>query len=158
MQSLFVCLGVFVPLENFLLTKTSSSLVKAYARHSWTLSSEGSLTCHTCCYTEHPFIMVIFEDPLAERLAVALSLPFLRLRSVAAGIRTPNALNHCTNAAVALLCKWNQSHQEEWPTLPLITKVQDNLPRRVYINFNKFLWSIEWIPFFLKFRITNISA
>ena len=111
--AIFVCLGVFVPLENFLLTKTSSSLVKAYARHSWTLSSEGSLTCHTCCYTEHPFIMVIFEDPLAERLAVALSLPFLRLRSVAAGIRTPNALTHCTNAALALLCKCNQSHQEE---------------------------------------------
>ena len=30
-----------------------------YARHSWPLSSEGSLTCHTLCDTGLPFIMVI---------------------------------------------------------------------------------------------------
>ena len=30
-----------------------------YARHSWPLSSEDSLTCHTDCDTEHPFTMVI---------------------------------------------------------------------------------------------------
>ena len=34
-----------------------------YARNLWPLSSEGSLTCHTCCDTGLPFIMVISEDP-----------------------------------------------------------------------------------------------
>ena len=36
--------------------------ISTYARHSWPLSSEGSLACHTYCDTGHPFIMVIFED------------------------------------------------------------------------------------------------
>ena len=34
-----------------------------YARHSWPLSSEDSLACHTNCDTGNPFIMVISEDP-----------------------------------------------------------------------------------------------
>ena len=33
-----------------------------YARHSWPLSSGGSLACHTYCDTGHPFTMVIPED------------------------------------------------------------------------------------------------
>ena len=33
------------------------------ARHSWSLSSEGSLPCHIYCDTGQPFIMVISEDP-----------------------------------------------------------------------------------------------
>ena len=37
--------------------------ILTYAWHSWSLSSEGSLTCHTYCYTGQPFIMVITEDP-----------------------------------------------------------------------------------------------
>ena len=37
--------------------------ILTYARHSWPLSSEGYLSCHTYCYTGHPFIMVIYEDP-----------------------------------------------------------------------------------------------
>ena len=32
--------------------------ILTYARHSWPLSSEGSLACHTYCDTGHPFIMV----------------------------------------------------------------------------------------------------
>ena len=39
-----------------------------YARHSWPLSSEGSLTCHTYCDTGLPFIMVISEDPWHSHL------------------------------------------------------------------------------------------
>ena len=35
--------------------------ISTYARHSWPLSSEGSLTCHTCCDTGHSFEMVIFD-------------------------------------------------------------------------------------------------
>ena len=50
-----------------------------YARHSWPLSREGSLACQTNCDTGHQFIMVISKDPwhtpIAERLAVGLSLP-----------------------------------------------------------------------------------
>ena len=34
-----------------------------YARHSWPLSSEGSLACHTYYDTGHPFMKVISEDP-----------------------------------------------------------------------------------------------
>ena len=37
--------------------------ILTYARQSWPLSSEGSLTCQTYCDTGLPFIMVITEDP-----------------------------------------------------------------------------------------------
>ena len=37
--------------------------ILTYAWHSWPLTSEGSLACHTYCDTGHPFIMVIPEDP-----------------------------------------------------------------------------------------------
>ena len=30
-------------------------------RHTWQLNSDLSLACHACCYTGHPFIMVISE-------------------------------------------------------------------------------------------------
>ena len=39
-----------------------------YARHSWPLSSEVSLACHTYCDTVHSFIMVISEDPWHSHL------------------------------------------------------------------------------------------
>ena len=38
------------------------------ARHSWPLSSEGSLACHTYCDTGHPFIVVISENPWHSHL------------------------------------------------------------------------------------------
>ena len=93
----FVRMGFIVQLENFSLIWRRHHYwwraANSYARHSWPLSSEGSLACHTYCDTGHPFIMVISEDPwhtpIAERSAVELSILFLRLRSVAAGIRTP---------------------------------------------------------------------
>ena len=37
--------------------------ILTYARHSWTLASEGSLSCHTCYDTGYPFNMVISKDP-----------------------------------------------------------------------------------------------
>ena len=37
--------------------------ILTYARHSWPLSGEGSLACHTYCDTGHSFIVVILEDP-----------------------------------------------------------------------------------------------
>ena len=66
-----------------------------YARHSLSLSSEGFLASHTNCETRHPFIMVISEDPWHTHLLPSVwqwscHYMFLRLMSVAAGIRTPN--------------------------------------------------------------------
>ena len=37
--------------------------ILTYARHLWSLSSEGSSLCHTYCDMGHPFKMVIFKDP-----------------------------------------------------------------------------------------------
>ena len=34
-----------------------------YTRHSWPLSSEGCLACHTYCDKGHPCIIVISEEP-----------------------------------------------------------------------------------------------
>ena len=56
------------------------------AWHSWPLSIEVSLACHTYCDKGHLFIMVIMVimvqghvtlTPVAEHLAVELSLPVL---------------------------------------------------------------------------------
>ena len=63
----FVCLEFIVPLKNLHsygdVTIAGEGLqILTYARHSWQLSSEGSLTCHSHCDTELPFIMVISED------------------------------------------------------------------------------------------------
>ena len=65
-----------------------------YARHSWPLSSEGSLACKTYCDTGHPVIMVISEDPWHSHLLpsvwqLSCHYLFLRLWSVATGDRTP---------------------------------------------------------------------
>ena len=79
----FVCLGVFVPFNNF------SHISRRH--HCWwrtsnfdlysaliAMSSEGSLACHTYWDTGHPFMMVITLDlwhiPFNERLAVEWSL------------------------------------------------------------------------------------
>ena len=60
---LLVCGVFYIPTWDFF-TQTSPLPVKGlqiltYARHSWPLSSEGSLACLTYCDTGHPFIMVI---------------------------------------------------------------------------------------------------
>ena len=64
------------------------------ARHSWPLSREGSLTCHNCCDTGLPFIMVISEDPWHSHMLPSVwqwswHKLFLWLRSVATGDLTP---------------------------------------------------------------------
>ena len=61
---LFVCLFVvFLPTREFFTRMETSTLpVKAYARHSWPFSSEGSLVCQAYCYTGNMFIMVMSED------------------------------------------------------------------------------------------------
>ena len=57
--------------------------ILTFARHSWLLSSEDSLACHTYCDMGHPFIMVISEDPWHSHLIpnvshMKLSLPVFR--------------------------------------------------------------------------------
>ena len=65
-------------------TITSESLqILIYARHSWPLSNEGSLTSHNFRNTGQPFIMVIIENLLPSSQCL-----FLRLKSFTVGIRT----------------------------------------------------------------------
>ena len=63
--------------------------ILTYTRHSWPLSIEGPLVCHTNCDTEHPFKIVIFDyqdtSPVAERFAVELSLPSFTTFTVCCG-------------------------------------------------------------------------
>ena len=78
-----------------------------FARHSWPLSSEHSLACHT----RHPFIMIISEDPwhynLLPRVGMELPLPVfttLVCRGWDSNTKTSvceaNTPTHCTTAAV----------------------------------------------------------
>ena len=96
------CLGFYVPLEDFscIHMETSPLPVKGFkffylTRHSWPLSSEGSLLCHTYCDMGHPFVMIISEEQWHSHLLPSVwqwscHYLFLQLRSVAAGILTPN--------------------------------------------------------------------
>ena len=82
----FVCLGFIVPLENVHSYEDVTSISEGlqfltYARHLWSLRSEGFLTCRSHCDNGLLFIKVISEQPVtptpyAERLAVELLLPF----------------------------------------------------------------------------------
>ena len=65
-RSLFDCLFIFwcffVPLKTFHsfgdITIIGERLqILTHARHSWPMSSEDSLTCHTYCDTDQPFLM-----------------------------------------------------------------------------------------------------
>ena len=68
--------------------------ILTYALHSWSLSSEGSLTCHTHCATGLLFITLISEDPWHSHLLPSVwqwscHYLFSWLRSVATRDRTP---------------------------------------------------------------------
>ena len=54
--------------------------ILTFARHSWPLSSEGSLQhCLTYCDTGHGHVRgPVTLTPIDERLAVELSLPVLK--------------------------------------------------------------------------------
>ena len=70
--------------------------ILTYARHSWPVSSKFFIVPHllwhgVSVYNDHIRGPVTLTH-IAELQAVELSLPFLRLRSVVAGIRTPNLL------------------------------------------------------------------
>ena len=93
-----VCLfGVYRPTREFFThmpLPVKGCIFFTYARHSWPLSSEGSLTCHTHCDTGIPFIKEISEDPWHSHLLPSVCQwsshnLFLRLRSVATRNQTP---------------------------------------------------------------------
>ena len=104
---MFVCLfGVYHSCEDVTITDEGLQIL-TYARHSWPLSSERSLACHTYCDREHLFIMVISVTltPIAERLAVELPLPVFTTK-VSRGLDSntqpsvwwANALTNCNTA------------------------------------------------------------
>ena len=73
-KSLFVCLS-HSRIFNWYgdVTTTDERLqIFTFTRHSWPLSSEVTLACHTYCDTEHPFIMVISEDPWHSQLLLSI--------------------------------------------------------------------------------------
>ena len=86
-------------LTRELFTRTETSPLPVNTRHSWSLSSEGSLPCHTYTDTGHPFIMVISTYPCHLHLFPRVKqwsyhYLFLRLRSVAAGFHSATMCTH----------------------------------------------------------------
>ena len=86
-----VC-GVYRPTRKFF----SHMQILTHAQNSWPLSSEGFLTVNVPHLLWHgPTLYIghlrgpVTSTHVAERLAVELSLLFLRLGSVASGDRTP---------------------------------------------------------------------
>ena len=83
--------------------------ILTYARHSWPLSSEGSLSCHIYCDTGLSFIMVIPEDPWHSHLLSsvlrfgAVITCFYVCRDWDSNTQPSacgaNALTHCASAA-----------------------------------------------------------
>ena len=94
---MFLCLFVwnFSSHSIFFIWRRHRLQILTYVRYLWPLSSKGFFVCHTYSNTEHPFIMVIFEDPWHLYLLPGVwqwscHYLFLRHWSVAAGIRNPN--------------------------------------------------------------------
>ena len=109
---MLLCLGIFVPLEDFLspLPVKGCRFWPSYTGQSWPSSSDGSLTCHACRDTGHLCTYghlwgPVALTPVAEGLAGEMWVPDLdnALRLPRSGIRTPNlplsALTDCTTAA-----------------------------------------------------------
>ena len=143
----FVCFGgVFVPLENFSITygsrhhncqwKLAGQRIWAL---NWPLSSEGSLGCHTYCDTDHPFVMVISDVWTS-----------VCLRSVAAGIRTPN-LPHVMQSS-NWLCHhcgfFHDSYYEKNTQFPIVG-LNMHVPWwciSFYMQYPKYLYTFMCLP------------
>ena len=139
--------------------------LQTYARHTWPLSSEGSLACHTYCDMEHPFIMVISEDQWHSHVLPSVwqwscHYLFLWLRSVAAGINTTNLPPARQMLATATVIKDNDlkglrlsylSHLGKGWVLHL-NKLEFDSPKDALYQFR--LWLTQWFcrRSFFKFR------
>ena len=127
---MFVCLSVafFVPLNFSFIWRRHYSRWRAanidhcsalMAIEQWGFFSVPHLLWHgTTVYKGHLRGPVTLT-PIAERLAVELSLPVLRLRSIAAGIRTPNS-------PLAVQCS-NQLRHRRGQALQLIFLIDTDL-------------------------------
>ena len=97
---LFVCKGIYVPLENFSIIwrrhhyrwrAANFDLCSALmAIEQWGFFSLPHLMWHGPSVYNGHIQGPVTLTPIAERLAVELSLLFLQLKSVEPGIRTPN--------------------------------------------------------------------
>ena len=70
-----ICLfGVYQSFHSYGdVTITGEGLqVLTYARHSWQLSGEGSLACHTYCDTGHPFNNCHLRGPVTHTYCRAI--------------------------------------------------------------------------------------
>ena len=74
---LFVCLFRIFLSFGYVTIAGEGLQILTFARHSWLLSSEGSLACHTYCdasvYNGHlrgPVTLTPFAEPLAAELAL----------------------------------------------------------------------------------------
>ena len=98
--SLFVCLGFIIPLENFTLIwrrhhsrwKAANfwSILCTHDIEQWGFFCVPHLVWHGASVYKGHIRGPVTLTPIAERLAMMMSLPFLRISSDAAGIRTPN--------------------------------------------------------------------
>ena len=96
---LFVCClsshsRIFHSCGDVIITGEGLQNFFTYARHWWSLNSEGFLACNTYCGTGHPFRIVISEDLWHSHLLPSVwqwSCHYLFLRlSVAVGITIHN--------------------------------------------------------------------
>ena len=157
--SLFVCLfGVYRPTQEFYsygeVTIAGEGLkILTYAWHSWPLSSEASLACHTHCDNGHPFIMVISEDPWHSHLLpsywqLSCHYLFLRLRSVATGDRTPTSRtrgerSNSTPPRRYIVCLNQPIHQKliRWCLRKISFSFWDIL-LKLNLDINRQIWNV----------------
>ena len=111
---LLVCLGFFRPNREFVHSYGDVAIageglyILTYPRHSWPLTSKGSLACHTYCgHTINGHLRgPVTITTIAKRLAWICHYLFLRLRShgwnsnMQNSACAVNALALCTTAAV----------------------------------------------------------
>ena len=149
----FVCFGVFHPYGDVTIASEGLQIL-TYARHSWPLSSECSLACHTYGDTGHPFIMVISKDPWHSHLLpsvcqwsshslfydlLGLSRPgidpdLLMLKeNCTLIIVTGGDLNHIHIMVWSQLEFWNsRSHSETWQ-ISLMTDEMEIIAFHVHV-------------------------
>ena len=120
---MFVCLGFIVPLENFSLIcrrhhnwwrVANFDLCSALmAIEQWGFFSVPHLLWHGVSVYNYHLRGPVPLTPIAERLAVELSVPLFTIsvcRGWDSNTQPPNALIHCATAAVHLMHIWPQKN------------------------------------------------
>ena len=139
---------------------------KFWPRHSWPLSSEGSLACHTYCVTGPPFIMVISEDPWHSTYYWAFGSGAVTTWSVAAGICTPNLLlagrtlyTHCTTALIAVhVRQWSYVLKGSTLSSKIDLRIARFSPKRTWIYFQYILLQRNVVTKAIGLKLTLINS